>query len=181
MIIEVALTATSGQTRTSHYDTSRPLKARYDQKIQKYANAAHAVGCRLIPCVLSHAGPIQHEIEDFVRGQIRQKLQIADDRDDPTKLKAMVKHWSQQMSAAVNREASRNVIRKASQMTDKASYDQRSASAAFNFGENFSRQSTQAIDNYDNFHQTIMALEASQIEDPVHQVPQAANHYGATT
>ena len=87
VIIEVAVTATNGQTRTSYYDTSRPLKVRYDQKIQKYANAAHAVGCRLIPCVLSHAGPIQHEIEDFVRGQIRQKLQIADDRDDPTKLK----------------------------------------------------------------------------------------------
>ena len=59
-------------------------------------------------------------------------------------------------------------------------YDQRSASAAFNFGEDFSRQSTQAIDNYDNFHQTIMDLEASQIEDPVYQAPQPANHYGAT-
>ena len=102
VIIEVAVTATNGQTRTSHYDTSRPLKARYDQKIQKYANAAHAVGCRLIPCVLSYAGQIHHEIEDFVRGQIRQKLQIADGQDDPIKLKAMVKHWSQQMSAAVN-------------------------------------------------------------------------------
>ena len=85
------------------------------------------------------------------------------------------------MSAAVDREASRNVIRKASQMMDKASHDQRSASAAFNFGEDFSRQSTQAIDNYDNFHQTIMDLEASQIEDPVCQTSQAANHYGATT
>ena len=55
--------------------------------------------------------------------------------------------------------ASRNVIRKASQMLDEASqmldeasHDQRNASAAFNFGEDFSRQSTQAIDNYDNFH-----------------------------
>ena len=39
------------------------------------------------------------------------------------------------------------------------------------------------MDNYDNFRQTIMDLEASQIEDPVRQgqVPQAANHYGATT
>ena len=131
--------------------------------------------------MLSYAGQIHHEIEDFVRGQIRQKLQIADGQDNPIKLKAMVKHWSQQMSAAVNREASRNVIRKASQMIDKASHDQRSASAAFNFGEDFSRQSTQAIDNYDNFDQTIMDLEASQIEDPVYQAPQAANHYGATT
>ena len=45
------------------------------------------------------------------------------------------------------------------------------------------RQSTQAIDNYDNFDQTIMDLEASQMEDPVYQyqAPQPANHYGATT
>ena len=61
-------------------------------------------------------------------------------------------------------------------------YDQRSASAAFNFGEDFSCQSTQAIDNYDNFHQTIMNLEpSSQIEDSVCQTPQATNHYGAST
>ena len=43
------------------------------------------------------------------------------------------------------------------------------------------RQSTQAIDNYDNFHQTIMNLEPSQIEDSVCQTPQATNHYGAST
>ena len=129
--------------------------------------------------MLSYAGQIHHEIEDFVCGQIRQKLQIADGQDDPIKLKAMVKHCSQQMSAAVNREASRNVIRKASQMLDKASHDQRNASAAFNFGEDFSRQSTQAIDNYDNFDQTIMDLEASQAENLLNQAPWPANHYGA--
>ena len=53
VIIEVAITATNGQTRNSHYDTTRPLKVRYDQKIQKYANAAQALGYRLIPCVMS--------------------------------------------------------------------------------------------------------------------------------
>ena len=76
------------------------------------------------------------------------------------------------MSAAVNREASRNVIRKASQMTDKASFDQRNASAAIESGDDFSRYSTQALDNYDNFDQTIMNMEASQVEDPVRQAPQ---------
>ena len=60
---------------------------------------------------------------------------------------------------------------------------QRSASATttIDFGDDFSRQSTQTIDNYDNFDQTIMDLEASQVEDPVYQAPQPANHYGATT
>ena len=79
----------------------------------------------------------------------------------------MVKHWSQQMSAAVNREASRNVTRKASQMVDKASLAQRCASATIDSGDDFSHQSTQAKDNFD---QTIMDLEASQIEDPLDQI-----------
>ena len=131
--------------------------------------------------MLSYAGQIHHAIEDFVRDQIRLKLQIADGLVDPTKLKAMVKHWSQQMSAAVNREASRNVTRKASQMVDKASLAQRCVSATIDSGDDFSNQSTRAKDNYDNFDQTIMDLEASQIEDPVYQTPQPANHYGATT
>ena len=67
------------------------------------------------------------------------------------------------MSAADNREASRNVTRKASQMVDKASLAQRCVSATIDSGDDFSHQSTQAKDNYDNFDQTIMDLEASQI------------------
>ena len=49
--------------------------------------------------VLSYAGQIHHAIEDFVREQLRLKLQIADGKADTAKLKAMVKHWLQQMSA----------------------------------------------------------------------------------
>ena len=36
-----------------------------------------------------------------MREQIRIKLQIADGQADSDKLEAMVKHWSQQMSAAI--------------------------------------------------------------------------------
>ena len=64
------------------------------------------------------------------------------------------------MSAAVSREASRNITRKASKMVDKAN-NQRDASAAIDSGDDFSHQSTQAMDNYDNFDQTIMGLEVS--------------------
>ena len=93
----------------------------------------------------------------------------------------MVRHWSQQISAAVNREVSRNVTRKASQMVDKASLAQRRASATIDSGDEFSNQSTKAKDNYDNFDQTIMNLEVSQIEDPLNQAPQPPNNYGALT
>ena len=57
----------------------------------------------------------------------------------------------------------------------------RSASATIDSGDDFSHQSTQAKDNYDNFGKTIMGLEASQTEDPLNQAPQPANHYGAVT
>ena len=77
-----------------------------------------------------------------MREQIRLKVQIADDKVDSIKPKAMVKHWSQQISAAVNREASRNVTRKASQMVDKASFAQRHASTTIDSGDDFSNQST---------------------------------------
>ena len=57
------------------------------------------------------------------------------------KRKAMVKDWSQQMSAAVNRETSRNITRKASKMVDKANITQRNASAAIeDSGNDFSHQ-----------------------------------------
>ena len=67
MIIEVASSATDGQTRANHHDVRRPLRVRYEQKLQKYSNEAQTLGYRLIPCVLSYAGQIHHAIEDFVR------------------------------------------------------------------------------------------------------------------
>ena len=82
------------------------------------------------------------------------------------------------MSAAVNREASRNVTRKASQMVDKASLAQRCVSATIDSGDDFFFFLTQAKDNHDNFDQSIMDLEASQLEDPLTLPPQPANHYG---
>ena len=57
-------------------------------------------------------------------------------------------------------------------------YIQTSNSRAFSPDE-FSSRSIQAKDNYDNFDQTIMNLEVSQIEDHINQAPQPVNHYGA--
>ena len=62
------------------------------------------------------------------------------------------------MSAAINREASSNITRKASQMVDKANITQRNVSAAIDPGDDFSHQSTKAIDNHDNFDQTIIIM-----------------------
>ena len=53
------------------------------------------------------------------------------------KRKAMVKDWSQQMSAAINREASRNITRKASQMVDNANITMRNVSTPLTQGTIF--------------------------------------------
>ena len=45
-------------------------------------------------------------------------------------------------------------------MVDNANATQKQLSAAIDSGDDFSHKSIQAIDNYDNFGQTIMALEA---------------------
>ena len=47
MIIEVALTATNRQTRASHHDARRPLRVKYEQKLQKYSDVAQTLGYRL--------------------------------------------------------------------------------------------------------------------------------------
>ena len=112
----------------------------------------------------SIAAARKKELEKKLKNR-RLKLQIADGQEDSTKLKAMVKHWSQQMSAGINREASRNIIRKASQMVDNANATQRQASTAVDSGDDFSHKSIQAIDNYGNFDETIMGIEASQTEE----------------
>ena len=93
----------------------------------------------------------------------------------------MVKHWSQQMSATINGEASRNITRKASQMVDKANSTQRQASAAIDSGDDFSHQSTQVIDNYDNFDQTIMEIEFFHTDKHLNRTPQPEMESGAQT
>ena len=74
----------------------------------------------------------------------------------------MVKHWSQQISADVNREANRIITRKASQMMHRANTTQRHVSAGIDSGDDFSHQSVQVIANYDNFDQTIMGIDTAQ-------------------
>ena len=53
-----------------------------------------------------------------------------------------------------------------------ANATQRQASAAIDSGDDFSHKLIQAIDNYDNFDQSIMALGASQSEDYLNRAAQ---------
>ena len=61
-------------------------------------------------------------------------------------------------------------------MVDKTSLAQRRASATIDSGDDFSNQSTEANDNYDNFDQTIMDLgrRLAKRRDPLNQAPQSS-------
>ena len=54
-------------------------------------------------------------------------------------------------------------------------------SATIDSGDDFSHQSTQVIDNYDNFDQTIMGIEAFQTEEHLNRVLQPEMEPGAQT
>ena len=66
-------------------------------------------------------------------------------------------------------------------MVDKANSAQRQVSAIIDSGDDFSHQSTQVIDNYDNFDRTIMGIEVSQIEEHLNRAPQPEMEPGAQT
>ena len=66
-------------------------------------------------------------------------------------------------------------------MVDNANATQRQASAAIDSGDDFSHKSIQAIDNYDNFDQTIMGIEASQTEEHLNRAPLSEMEPGAQT
>ena len=76
------------------------------------------------------------------------------------------------MSAATDREASRNVVCKASQMVDRANTAQRHMSAAIDSGDDFSHQLAQAIANQENFDETIMESDTIQKDDYVNRESQ---------
>ena len=63
-----------GQSRTSDEAADRPLQARYDQKMVKYARVAEQNSLRIIPAVFSHTGQIHSEFKAFVRERVRHKL-----------------------------------------------------------------------------------------------------------
>ena len=74
VILDVAVTAVDGQSRTSDEATKRPLQVRYDQKMAKYGHVAEQNNLRLIPAVFSHTGQTHDEFKALVREQIRHKL-----------------------------------------------------------------------------------------------------------
>ena len=61
IILDVAITGVTGQSRQSDEDTDSPLENRYRQKMAKYAQVAQDNGYIFIPAIFSHTGQTHKE------------------------------------------------------------------------------------------------------------------------
>merc|ERR1712159_678529 len=105
IILDVAVTGVTGQSRRSDAETDQPLEYRFNQKMAKYAQVAQDNGYNFIPAIFSHTGQIHQKVMDLMSDQIKNKLEL----DDPevqssnSKIKGMLNLWVKQLSCVINR------------------------------------------------------------------------------
>ena len=78
VILDVAVTAVDGQSRTSDDVADRPLNVRHDQKMAKYHGLADQNGFHFVPAVFSHTGQIHKSIKRLIADQIFHKLTLSE-------------------------------------------------------------------------------------------------------
>ena len=82
-------------------------------KIQKYGTTAKLNSLIFIAGIFSHAGEMDVVIKNLFLQQIKFKLQLVDGEVKKSKVRAIMKHCVCNISAAINRSASRNILLKA--------------------------------------------------------------------
>ena len=118
IILDVAVTGVTGQSRRSDLDTDQPLQYRYNQKMAKYAQVAQDNGFVFIPAIFSHTGQIHEKFLEFMSSQIKYKLELDDPEVQSSKIQGMLNLWVKQLSCVINRTASRNIIAGKSALVD---------------------------------------------------------------
>ena len=113
-------------------DPPQPLNARFSsQKNSKYRGVAEQNGFEFMPFVFSHNGQIHPETVSFICRQIEAKLMLVDGKVSKSKKESIWKLWVlHYLSVAINKTASRNVLRKVTKMINDSNSDQRQASSS---------------------------------------------------
>ena len=110
IILDVAVTGVTGQSRRSDLDTDQPLQYRYNQKMTKYAQVAQENGFVFIPAIFSHTGQIHKAVMDLMFSQIKHKLELDDPDVKSSKIQGMLNLWVKQLSCVINRTSCRTII-----------------------------------------------------------------------
>ena len=110
IILDVAVTGVTGQSRRSDLDTDQPLQYRFNQKMAKYAQVAQDNGFVFIPAIFSHTGQIHKSVMELMFSQIKHKLELDDPEVQSSKIKGVLNLWVKQLSCVINRTACRTII-----------------------------------------------------------------------
>ena len=130
VILDVAVTGIDGSDRKVDDHPDQPMIKRARQKIAKYRKSAEEHDFLLMPFVVSHNGQILKETAAFICRQIEQKLMAVDGRVMQSKKRAIWKLWTRHISMAINKTASRNILRKITKLVNNSNDQQRCASAS---------------------------------------------------
>ena len=95
---------------TRNEDTDQPLRLRFNQKKAKYGHIARANGLSFIPAIFSHTGQIHEAIMGLMLNQIKMKMELIDPQVQNGKNQSVMRYWVRQLSAVINRTASRSII-----------------------------------------------------------------------
>ena len=117
VILDVAVTAVDGQSRTSDDVADRPLNARRDQKMAKHHRLADQSGFQLAPAVFSHAGQTHKSIKRLIVEQIRRALAFSEGVVKQSRVRSTMRWWTKCISMVIAKTASRNVAFKANVMS----------------------------------------------------------------
>ena len=103
-------------------------------------------------------------IKNLLLEQIRLKLQLVDGEVKKSKVRAIMKHYVRNISAAINRSASRNIFLKATKMINLARHTQQNFSSSTSCDLTSSSASSSADDLIQQFELQIMNQNVLQIQ-----------------
>ena len=97
----------------------QPLRIRFNQKKAKYDHIARTNGLTFIPAIFSHTGQIHDTIMGWMFNQIKMKMELEDPQVQSGKIQSVMRYWTKQLSAVINRTASRSILAAATNLVDR--------------------------------------------------------------
>ena len=125
------VTGVTGSSRLSDEDVEQPLRIRFHQKKAKYGHIARANGLTFIPAIFSHTGQIHDTIKGWMFNQIiKMKMELDDPQVQSGKIQSVMRYWTRQLSAVINKTASRAILAVAANLVDKVNSTPPTASSS---------------------------------------------------
>ena len=103
----------------SDEDVEQPLRIRFHQKKAKYGHIARANGLTFIPAIFSHTGQIHDIIKGWLFNQIKMKMELDDPQVHNGKIQSTMRYWTTDLSAVINKAASRAILAATTTLVDK--------------------------------------------------------------